>query len=223
MRQAAAVRPELAIRFEVTAGALRHWNRTRVAPDYAVALDAAHFSAYRARRFGFRPILSMGGGISYRVVMPLGRSLVEREELRGLRIAARPAPGLAALRLLALFGPTELPPELVAVQDEITAVRLLHEGRVSGALVSGRKRSVHVEPMLVLDEVPGPVLSVSGALARLEVEALREILLDLGPVLDTASSRRAGLAPFRPHKDLAYADLDQLLRYTWGFEPAGRQ
>lgn len=220
-RRLAVGKPVRPIRFELTTGALAHWNRTRVEPDYGVALDDAHFSAYRARRFGFRPILTMGRGISYTVVMPAGEALVDKADLKGLRIAARPAPGLAALRLLALFGPTETPPEIVATRDERSALDLLGQGRVSGALIEATGQLRNVESMLVLDEVPGPVLSVSGRLDDREVQALRETLLGLGPLLESEAYRRAGLAPFRPlERAEAYRHLDQLLRTTWGFESA---
>ena len=208
---------ELELRF--SAHVLDHWDQVRREPHYDLALDAAHFAAYRARRYGFRIVLATGPGHNYRVVTRKNDSLVEREDLRGLRVATLPAPGIPALRLLALFHSTDVPPEIAPAVTMSSALARLERAEVRAALVDPEVVDIaRFSTMLVLDEVPAPAISLSPNFSHADQ---RELTSALRLVALTARGREllqaAGFGSWRVVKPDSYQDYDRLLRNTWGY------
>lgn len=198
----------------VTAG-LHHWRALRAGDGAQAVLEQPHFAAYRATRFDYRPLLSLGPGVSYRVVTLAGSPLVEMEELRGAAVAAVPAPDVGTLRLLDLFPPGAVGPEVVAVDSEPAALDLLRRGAVRAALVSQAGPWPGVETSLVLDEVPGMILSVAGNMDPRLAAALKKQLLV--PTEGTVGARSGWR--FREIEPERYVELEALLRRSWGYRP----
>ena len=194
--------------------ALAHWLALREGDDAAFALESIQFAAWRVQARGYRVLAVTGRTIAYSVVTRRGVSLVDVEDLAGLRIAVPPPPSLPALQLLALFGDPLRAPRIAAVADFEQGLAALRAGRVDAAVLPETlsRRVSDVHEVLTLEEVPVAVLTAA-------------------PEVETATARRvraqlAGPSSVNPHGEATPGGLIEaeddparrvsLLGGTWG-------
>lgn len=205
------------------ASALEHWQATRLAPRYDVALDGAQFSDYRVRRFGYRVVAKLAGQVGYTVVTAPGMLITDAEELAGRAIAAPPAPALAALSLLNLYPDSVRAPRLVAVRDFAHGVARLLTGRVVAAVVpsSFLVAGSQLNPVLETEKMPAAAFSIAARVDRRRGAALSDALLSARA---TPAGRKmlagAGLRGFVPASATLYSGYARLLAGAWGYRQA---
>jgi hypothetical protein len=82
---------------------MAYWDRVRRKEGYDMVLDAAHFTDYRASKYGYRVVAKIPDSVSYSLIVKTDNFVFEPAELTGKRIATLGTPSIGAARLSTMF------------------------------------------------------------------------------------------------------------------------
>lgn len=200
--------------------ALHHWSRLRAGDGAAVTLESVQFGAWRMSRMGYRLVAVSTRTISYSVVARPGITVLDVDDLAGLRIAVPAPPSLPALQLLALFPDPLRAPRLRHVVDLDQGLALLRAGRVDAAvLTESTSRSLtDVHEILTLEETPVAVVCVAPDAEPALVDELRERFA-AGPGAQGPRRTAWATGAFRAPDEDDLTRFAKLLSGTWGVSP----
>ena len=213
-------RVAMPIHLRVADHVLDHWIRVRRDGGADLVVDEAHFTDYRAGRFDYRVIARVAGTQSFHLLARRSDALRGPEDLWARRVAAVPAPSLAALRLLDLFAHPIRAPILQVATSHRHALELLAAGEVQAAFVPVGWRLGGAEFAVVLEseETPGMAVSLSPRVGAETEAAIRDALLGR-----TAPDSRGGTGTpvaalrFEAAGTERYSGYARLLRGTFGY------
>jgi ABC-type nitrate/sulfonate/bicarbonate transport system substrate-binding protein len=199
--------------------ALQHWTALRAGDGALVAVESVQFGAWRVRHQGYRVLAVSERTVSYSVVARPGVTVLEADDLAGLRIAVTAPPSLPALQLLALFPDPLRAPRLMQVGELGEGLALLRRGLVDAAVLTEpmSRAATDVREVLTLEETPVAVVCVAAV-------AGPELSRRLQQTLPVAPAGR-GLPPlpatgaFLPPGEDELARFAALLSGTWGASP----
>ncbi|MBE9516432.1 MAG: PhnD/SsuA/transferrin family substrate-binding protein [Proteobacteria bacterium] len=203
---------------------LSYWSSVTKKKTNALYLDAAHFTAYRARKMGFEVIAKMPDSVSYSIIVRDSEMVFDASELVGRRIASLGAPSIGAARLGNMFPNPSRQPVLVEVFDSQSGIDMLLNNKVYAAIIPtplvsalmNNDGQVNVVTTTML--VPHIALSASPDISKDIVSKIRGALLgavktDKGK----AMLKGIGFAKFEMASKATYAQQDKILNNYWGY------
>lgn len=203
---------------------IAYWEVIRRHGGYDLAFDAAHFTDYRIRKFGFTVLAKIPGTVSYSLVVPKGRQVLDPMELTGKTIATLGPPSVGAVRLSAMFPNPTRQPAIVEVDNAEEGMELVVAGRVHAAILPtplvSRRMAQGGGLAVVMTTEPMPNWALSAA-PRLDPglrEKLRAALLNADKTEDGKRMLQGiGFPKFDPATPDLYAGQGNVLRGYWGY------
>jgi phosphonate transport system substrate-binding protein len=208
------------IRLVTARNFVTYWERMRRPGAYDLILDAAHFTAFRIARMGYRPLAKLPDVVSFSLITDEDTLIFSPDELVGKRVATLASPSLGALRLTTLFPNPVKQPLIVATDDSRAAVDSLLAGEVVAAVIPTPIARDYdtINTVLTTEQVPHMALSASPEVPAEVQSALREALLDADrQPTGRRALARARLAGFEPASTSIYRGYDRLLSGVWGY------
>jgi phosphonate transport system substrate-binding protein len=201
-----------------------YWEAARRGTDFNLALDAAHFTDYRAQKLDFQVLAKIPDAVSYTIATRDSEPVFDIGELVGKRIATLGIPSIGAARLSALFPNPSRQPVEVEVADAERGIELLLAGKVQAAIlptpiVSQRMAAgAALAVVLTTDPIPHIALSAAPRLDAATRATLRRALLDAANTPDGREMlRRIGFARFDPADASVYRAQARVLQQYFGY------
>lgn len=175
---------------------LAYWEAVRRGTDFNLALDAAHFTDYRAQRLGFEVLAKVPDTVSYTVVTRSTDLIFDHSELVGKRVATLGIPSVGATYLNALYANPIRQPFPVEVADAEAGIRTLLAGRAFAAILptpiiaQQMAAGAPISVVLTTDPIPHIALSAAPSLPPALRAQIRDAAL-------SAHQTPAGLAMLR--------------------------
>ena len=201
---------------------LAYWDVLRRG-QYDFALDAAHFTDYRAQKMGFSVLAKIPDGVSYSLIVPDTQLIFDPLELAGKRIATLGPPSIGAARLNAMYPNPVRQPVSVEVGDSEAGIALLRQGKVDGAIlptpfVSQQMAQGGIAVVLTTEPIPHIALSASGRVPRPLQESVRTALVQAdGSEAGKMMLKAIGFERFDPATPEIYTNQRNMLSGYWGY------
>jgi ABC-type phosphate/phosphonate transport system substrate-binding protein len=203
---------------------MAYWDTVRRNRGFDLALDDAHFTDYRVRKFGFEVLAKEPDTVSQSLIVSAATHVIDPGELAGKTVASLGPPSLGAARFNVLFPNPMRQPFIVEADTVEEALRLVLDGKVTAAIlptpVVSRQleRGGGITVVTTTEPVPNAALSAAPTLdARLRAR-IRDALLDAA---GTPAGRNAlvalGIAGFEAASAETYANQSRVLRDYWGY------
>lgn len=170
-----------------------YWEAVRRGTDFNLALDAAHFTDFRAQRLGFEVLAKVPATVTYTLVTRNAELVFDHTELVGKRVATLGVPSVGAAYLSALYPNPVRQPLPVEVADADQGIRTLLAGRTFAAILP--------TPIIAQQMAAGAPISVV-----MTTEPIPHIALSAAPSLPPAlraQIRSAALAAHNTPQGLA--------------------
>lgn len=202
---------------------LAYWDSIRRGTGYDLVLDAAHFTDYRASKFGFTVLAKIPDSVSYSLIVSDQNPIFDPSELIGRRIATLGTPSIGAARLNALFPNAARQPITVEVDNAEDGVALLRKNRVDAAIlptpiVAQQMQQGGISVVLTTEPIPHIAVSAAPDLDASTREAVRVALIDAAKTPDgQAMLQKIGFARFDPATAGIYTGQARILREYWGY------
>lgn len=195
--------------------------RDNVAVDLMFA--EAHFTDYRAQRFGTVPLARTAESLSYSI---LASDLIEEPtvaRLVGRRIASMPSPSLGFAILTVLYpNPVSQPEILSSAISWRDGVEIVFADEADAAIVPTwlKDEYPNLIPVFTSEEFRGPAVSASATLDEPTRAQVRDALLRIhdDPALNEVLLELR-ISRFEPTSAAEYDGSDRLLREFYGFTP----
>jgi ABC-type phosphate/phosphonate transport system substrate-binding protein len=199
------------------------WRDVRQSPSIDLLYAEAHFTDYRAQRFGSLPLARTAERLSYSILVS---DLVENptvDRLVGRRLVTMPSPSLGFALL------TQLYPNPVSQPEILSSATSWRDGV---EMVFAEEAEAAIVPTWLEDEYPnltsvwtsrefmGPAISASSDLDPTLRERIREALLSIHE--DPAANEvllELRISRFEPATAAEYAGADRMLREFHGYRP----
>jgi hypothetical protein len=201
-----------------------YWDKVRVSSAFNLVLDAAHFTDYRAQKFGFQVLAKIPDTVTYTLVTRNTELTLDAGELVGKRVATLGVPSIGAARLNGMFPNPSRQPVTVEVGAAEQAIRLLLDGKVSAAILptpivaQQMANGASVAVMLTTDPIPHIGLSAASSIDAATRAVLRAALLNAHTSEEGKKMlRQIGFERFDPASASVYAGQGKILREYWGY------
>lgn len=202
---------------------LAYWDSIRRGSGYDLVLDAAHFTDYRASKFGFAVLAKIPDSVSYSLIVSDQNPIFDPGELIGRRIATLGTPSIGAARLNALYPNAARQPITIEVDSAEEGVALLRNNRVEAAIlptpiVAQQMQNGGISVVLTTEPIPHIAVSAAPTLDPATREAVRNALLDAANTTEgQAMLQKIGFPRFDPASAAIYAGQSRILREYWGY------
>lgn len=203
---------------------LAYWDVIRRNQGFDLVLDAAHFTDYRAQRFGFDILAKIPDSVSYSVIVPEGNMVFDPEELNGKTIATLGPPSVGAARLNSMYPNPVRQPVMIEVASAEAAIELVVKKRAQAAIVPtplvGQQLSRGAPIFLVITTEPIPhiALSASPRLDGALRDRLRGALVNAAKTPDGQRMLKGiNFERFDPATPEIYANQSRILKEYWGY------
>jgi hypothetical protein len=200
---------------------ITYWNDMRKKDKgFDLVLDAAHFTDYRVKKFGYIVLAKLPDTTSFSIVTKDDRFFLDPDELISKRIATLPSPSLGAIRLEELFpNPMRIPNYIWELNSEV-AIESVLSGKNDAAIVPTRLASSYEGLNIVLETTPVPHMGFSASpdVPAEIVEKIREALVNANTTADGKEMlSQLKLDRFEPADNETYDGYANLLKATYGY------
>lgn len=203
---------------------LAYWEAVRRGTDFNLALDAAHFTDYRAQRLGFEVLAKVPDTVSYTVVTRSADLIFDHSELVGKRVATLGIPSVGATYLNALYANPIRQPFPVEVADAEAGIRTLLAGRAFAAILptpiiaQQMAAGAPISVVLTTDAIPHIALSAAPSLPPALRAQIRQAALAAHQTPDGQAMLRAiGFEKFDPADAGLYRGQAKKLEQYYGY------
>lgn len=199
------------------------WRDIRQNTPVDLMYAEAHFTDYRAQRFGTIPLVRTAERLSYSILVS---DLVEDptvERLVGRRLVTMPSPSMGFALLTQLYpNPVSQPEILSAGISWRDGVEMIFADEADAAIVPTwlQDEYPNLTPVWTSREFMGPAISASPDLDPVLRERIREALLSIHE--DPAANEvllELRISRFEPATAAEYAGADRMLREFHGYQP----
>lgn len=199
------------------------WRDIRQNTPVDLVFAEAHFTDYRAQRFGTIPLARTAERLSYTI---LASDLIEDaslERLIGVRLVTMPSPSLGFALLTTLFpNPFSQPEILSAAASWLDGIEMVFAEEAEAAIVPTwlRNEYPNLAPVWQSEEFMGPAISASPDLDQATRDAVLAALLKVHE--DPAANEvllELRISRFEPATAAEYAGMDAMLREFHGYQP----
>lgn len=201
---------------------LAYWDVVRRG-NYDFALDAAHFTDYRAQKMGFTILAKIPDGVSYSLIVSDDQLVFDPQELAGKRVATLGPPSIGAARLNAMYPNPVRQPVSIEVGDSEAGAALLRQRKVDAAIlptpfVSQQMGQGGIAVVLTTEPIPHIALSAAPRVPKPIQESLRAALLKADRSDSGKKMLKAiGFERFDPATPEVYANQRNMLSIYWGY------
>jgi len=203
---------------------MSYWSKIVAGQKGTIYLDAAHFTAYRARKQGYQILAKVPDTVSYTLIVRDEDMVFDPSELTGKRIATLGSPSIGAARLNSMFPNPMRQPIIVEVEDSKKGISMLLDNKVYAAIIPTpivSQAMVEGTPISVVsttEPIPHIALSASPDLDKAMVAKIRRALITAQKKPDgKAMLKKIGFAKFDPANQTVYAGQDNVLKEYWGY------
>lgn len=201
---------------------LAYWDVVRRG-QYDFALDAAHFTDYRAQKMGFSILAKIPDGVSYSLIVNDDNLIFDPMELAGRRVATLGPPSIGAARLNAMYPNPVRQPVGVEVGDSEAGIQLLRQRKVDAAIlptpfVSQQMGQGGIAVVLTTEPIPHIALSAAARVPNAVKESIRTALVRADRT-DAGRNmlKQIGFERFDPATADIYTNQRNVLSQYWGF------
>ncbi len=199
------------------------WRDVRRNEPADLMFSEAHFTDYRAQRYGTIPLVRTAEKLSYSILVS---DLIEDPDLNSLvgrRLVTMPSPSLGFALLTKLYpNPVSQPEILSAATSWRDGVEMIFADEADAAIVPTwlKDEYPNLIPVWQSQEFMGPAISASPDLEPELRERIREALLSIHE--DPAANEvllELRISRFDPATAAEYAGADRMLREFHGYQP----
>jgi phosphonate transport system substrate-binding protein len=203
---------------------LAYWETVRRDSGYHLALDAAHFTDYRAKKLGFKVLAKLPDTVSYSLIVSSGALVIDPAELVGKTVATTGAPSIGAARLNAMYPNPVRQPIIVDSGTAEEGIEMVLRNKAQAAivptpLVSRRMaQGGGLSVVTTTEPIPHIALSASPKLDDTTREKIRNALVNAANTADGRQMLRdVNFERFDPATEQIYAGQGNLLKEYWGY------
>lgn len=201
-----------------------YWERVRRGKGFNLALDAAHFTDYRADKFDFDVLAKVPGTVTYSLVTRDSEPILDPLDLAGKRVATLGIPSIGAARLNGLFPNPVRQPNPVEVTSAEQGMQMLLDGGVQAAILPTpivaqfMARGAGLSVVVVTDPIPHIAVSAAPSLDAGTRADLRKALLEADRSAEGKAMLRAiGFERFDPASNTLYRGQAKVLQQYFGY------
>lgn len=203
---------------------MAYWSKMIAGQKNIIYLDAAHFTAYRARKQGYNVLAKIPSTVSYSLVVRDADMVFDPSELVAKRIATLGSPSIGATRLDGMFPNPMRQPIIVEVASSQQGIAMLLDNKVFAALIPtpivarAMTNGDAITVVTTTEPVPHIALSASPDIDKETVERIRRAILSAPKNPEgKAMLKKIGFAKFDPANAAIYAGQDNILKPYWGY------
>lgn len=203
---------------------MSYWSKMVAGQKGIIYLDAAHFTAYRARKQGYRVLAKVPDSVSYTLIVRDADMIFDPSELTAKRIATLGSPSIGAARLNGMFPNPSRQPIIVEVEDSQKGISMLLDNKVFAAIIptpivnKAMTDGVSISVVTTTEPIPHIALSASPDLNKVMVEKIRQALISAQKKPDgKVMLKGIGFAKFDATSKTAYVGQDNVLKEYWGY------
>ncbi|MDH5184518.1 MAG: phosphate/phosphite/phosphonate ABC transporter substrate-binding protein [Gammaproteobacteria bacterium] len=198
-----------------------YWQKMRSGKGFDLALDAAHFTDYRVKRYGYVVLAKLPDTVSFSLVSRQDLLLFDAQDLLGHTVATATSPSMGGVRLTEIFSNPVRQPTVIQADNFQLALDKLRKGDIDAALVPTRlvSNDNSVNTIMTTKPVPHMALSASPRLSIKIRSAIRQALLEAArdakgqSMLKTINSSN-----FEQANNAVYDGYSNLLSDVWGYD-----
>ena len=203
---------------------MAYWSRMVSGQKSIIYFDAAHFTAFRARKQGYRVLAKIPDSVSYTLVVRDADMVFEPSELVAKRIATLGSPSIGAARLSGMFPNPMRQPIIVEVPDSQTGISMLLDNKVFAAIIptpivsQAMDEGLAISVVTTTEPIPHIAVSVSPDIDKNTMEKIRRALIAAQQQPDgKIMLKKIGFAKFDPVNETTYIGQDNILKDYWGY------
>lgn len=205
---------------KTTLNFVSYWSRMRRPNEFDLVLDAAHFTDYRIKKYGYEVLAKIPDTVSFSLITDEDTLLFDAEELIGKRVATAPSPSLGGVRLAQLYPNVLRQPVSVPTNNFADALEKVRKKKIVAAmvptpLVNGDNT---VNTVMTTEPVPHMGLSASRKVDKNVKNQIRRALVNAHKTKKGQEMLRAvNIAQFETTSASEYDGFASLLQDVWGF------
>ncbi|MBI3900373.1 MAG: PhnD/SsuA/transferrin family substrate-binding protein [Gammaproteobacteria bacterium] len=190
---------------------------------YDLALDAPHFTDYRARKFGFTVLAKVPDTLSYSLLVRADQRIADPTTLANKRIVTLGFPHMGPARLQAIFPNPLRQPVVIETADAVAAIESLLSQKADAALlpatfVSERMEQGGLTVVLSTEPLPQLALSASPRLSSAMQNAIRDGFLEAHKNMGGRKMLQIlGVDRFEPATAELFLNQGNILKSYWGY------
>ncbi len=203
---------------------MSYWSRMVAGQKNIIYFDAAHFTAFRARKQGYKVLAKIPDSVSYTLVVRDADMVFDPSELIAKRIATLGSPSIGAARLNGMFPNPMRQPIIVEVENSQKGIQMLLDNQVYAAIIptpivsQAMTEGVAISVVSTTEPIPHIALSVSPDIDPVTVEKIRRALIaaqtqESGKIM----LKKIGFPRFNPADNKIYVGQDNVLKEYWGY------
>lgn len=203
---------------------MSYWSKMVAGQKNIIYLDAAHFTAYRSRKQGYKILAKIPDSVSYSLIVRDADMVFEPSELTAKRIATLGSPSIGATRLDAMFPNPARQPIIVEVENSQQGISMLLENKVDAAIIPtpivsrAMTDGLAINVVTTTEPIPHIALSVSPDIDKATVEIIQRAILSAQQKPEgKAMLKKIGFAKFNPTSATVYLGQDNILKAYWGY------
>ena len=203
---------------------LAYWSEVTRTRENTIYVDAAHFTAYRARKLGYKILAKVPDAVSYSIIVSDNNIVFDPSELTAKRVATLGSPSIGAARLNGMFPNPVRQPIIVEVPDAQAGINMVLQNRVYAAIIPtpivsrAMSEGSPINVVTTTEPIPHMAISASPDIDSGTVEKIRNALVTAAQRSDGKKMlQRAGFPKFDPVNPGVYRDQDNILKTYWGY------
>jgi len=209
---------------KTTPNFLAYWSEVTRNRENMIYMDAAHFTAYRARKQGYQVLAKVPDAVSYSLIVNDTNLVFDPTELTAKRVATLGAPSIGAARLNGMFPNPVRQPIIVEVDNAETGIRMVIENKVDAAIIPtpivsrAMSQGTPINVVTTTEPMPHIAISTSPDIDATTAGKIRRALLDASNRTDGQEMlKNIGFPKFDPADGGIYKNQDNVLKTYWGF------
>jgi len=203
---------------------MAYWDTVRRADSYDLILDAAHFTDYRSKKYGYKVLAKIPDSVSYSLIVLAENFIFDPSELIGKRIATLGAPSIGAARLDALFPNPMRQPIIVEVTNADKGIKMLLDKNVFAAIIPtplvSRTMAEGKDISVVMVTEPAPHIAISAS-PKMDANTVAIIRKAIVAANKSPAGKKMlkdiGFSQFDPANAKIYSGQSKLLEKYWGY------
>jgi ABC-type phosphate/phosphonate transport system substrate-binding protein len=209
---------------KTTPNFLAYWSEVTRNRESMIYMDAAHFTAYRARKQGYHVLAKIPDAVSYSLIVNDSNLVFDPTELTAKRVATLGAPSIGAARLSGMFPNPVRQPIIVEVDNAEMGIRMVLENKVDAAIIPTpivsrlMSQGTPINVVTTTEPMPHIAVSTSPDIDAATASKIRQALLEASNRTDgQAMLKNIGFPKFDPANSNIYKNQDNILKTYWGF------
>jgi hypothetical protein len=216
----------LDIRLQTSRNFHFYWRDLRRNEKFDFVFEEAHFTDYRAKRFGFTPLVRTAESSVFTLLVGADDAEEGLDGLIGHNIVCMPAPSMGFAALLEMFSNPVSQPEIITFAASWRdGVEMIYGGEAKAAMVPRWLNQEYHDLVAIAEseEFAGPAISASSTVPEEARAKVRDALLVLHEKVDDDPTlyeilHELGISQFEPAVRADYDGAERMLRGFHGYD-----